>query len=481
MNAEIRRVAFVALTLIGVLVIGTTYWQAWAAGDLAARQDNAIKSVAQFKIKRGLIRRRRRHGAGGEPAEEGRRPDVLLPALSAPRARLERHRLLDAGAVASRAGAFAERLPHRLERQPAHGARLEARRARGQDDRRQQRRADDRPAAPAHRPERARRQLRGGRRTRAVHGPRARDGDVAGVRREQGREGLPEDPQAARRLPARGIAAQPGHRRPLRAGLDVQARDRGGRARQREGPALDDVQRPRLLHRIRQACLELRHGQPVRDGDLPSGPSVLDQLRLLRGRQAARRARDPRIRPPLRHVLGSRSRAARRRTAAKRALRAGTAVLPEAGLRGRPRQARLRAGAARDHAAPDGDDRVGDRERRRAHAAVPRRARPRTRREGGATPRAERGGDRDEAHHRPGADRDDGRRRLGRNRDGRPDLRGRGGRKDRHRRDRRRGPEHDLVRRVRPGARARRSPSPWRSRTSPARAARQQRRSRARS
>jgi penicillin-binding protein A len=55
MNSEIRRVAFVALTLIGVLVIGTTYWQAWAAGDLAARQDNAIKSVAQFKIKRGLI------------------------------------------------------------------------------------------------------------------------------------------------------------------------------------------------------------------------------------------------------------------------------------------------------------------------------------------------------------------------------------------------------------------------------------------
>jgi peptidoglycan glycosyltransferase len=55
LNAEIRRVAFVALTLVGALVIGTTYWQAWAAGDLAARQDNAIKSVAQFKIKRGRI------------------------------------------------------------------------------------------------------------------------------------------------------------------------------------------------------------------------------------------------------------------------------------------------------------------------------------------------------------------------------------------------------------------------------------------
>ena len=52
MNAEIR-VAFVGLVLIAALVVGTTYWQAWAAGDLAARQDNAIKSVAQFKIKRG--------------------------------------------------------------------------------------------------------------------------------------------------------------------------------------------------------------------------------------------------------------------------------------------------------------------------------------------------------------------------------------------------------------------------------------------
>ena len=55
MNAEIRRVAFVGLVLLAALVVGTTYWQAWASGDLAARQDNAIKTVAQFKIKRGLI------------------------------------------------------------------------------------------------------------------------------------------------------------------------------------------------------------------------------------------------------------------------------------------------------------------------------------------------------------------------------------------------------------------------------------------
>ena len=56
MNSEIRKVAFVGLVLIGALIVGTTYWQAWAAGDLSARQDNAIKSVAQFKIKRGLVR-----------------------------------------------------------------------------------------------------------------------------------------------------------------------------------------------------------------------------------------------------------------------------------------------------------------------------------------------------------------------------------------------------------------------------------------
>jgi peptidoglycan glycosyltransferase len=60
MNAEIRRIALVALVLLGALVVGTTYWQAWAVGDLAARQDNAIKRVAQFKIKRGLV-----YAAGG--------------------------------------------------------------------------------------------------------------------------------------------------------------------------------------------------------------------------------------------------------------------------------------------------------------------------------------------------------------------------------------------------------------------------------
>jgi penicillin-binding protein A len=54
-NDQIRRLALVGTTLIVVLVVATTYWQAWAAGDLADRQDNQIQRVAQFTIKRGEI------------------------------------------------------------------------------------------------------------------------------------------------------------------------------------------------------------------------------------------------------------------------------------------------------------------------------------------------------------------------------------------------------------------------------------------
>jgi peptidoglycan glycosyltransferase len=55
MNKQIGRVTIVALVLLAALVVGTTYWQAWAVGGLAARQDNAIQRVAQFHIRRGLI------------------------------------------------------------------------------------------------------------------------------------------------------------------------------------------------------------------------------------------------------------------------------------------------------------------------------------------------------------------------------------------------------------------------------------------
>ena len=57
-NRQITRLAVTGMGLIVALVVATTYWQAWAAGDLADRQDNQIERVAQFTIKRGDIRSR---------------------------------------------------------------------------------------------------------------------------------------------------------------------------------------------------------------------------------------------------------------------------------------------------------------------------------------------------------------------------------------------------------------------------------------
>ena len=55
MNHRIARLTYVALGLVTVLVVMTTYWQTWASGELAAKQDNAIRRVAEFAIDRGLI------------------------------------------------------------------------------------------------------------------------------------------------------------------------------------------------------------------------------------------------------------------------------------------------------------------------------------------------------------------------------------------------------------------------------------------
>jgi penicillin-binding protein A len=55
MNTQIRNLAVASLVLVIALIVGTTYWQAWAAPTLEDRRDNAIKVVAQFTIKRGAI------------------------------------------------------------------------------------------------------------------------------------------------------------------------------------------------------------------------------------------------------------------------------------------------------------------------------------------------------------------------------------------------------------------------------------------
>jgi peptidoglycan glycosyltransferase len=54
-NKQLRHVAVVALVLLAALIVSTTYWQTWAVGDLADRQDNAIQLVARLTVDRGKI------------------------------------------------------------------------------------------------------------------------------------------------------------------------------------------------------------------------------------------------------------------------------------------------------------------------------------------------------------------------------------------------------------------------------------------
>jgi len=54
-NRQLNRLALVAVLLLAVLVVATTYWQTWATGGLQDRQDNAIQRVEQFTVARGSI------------------------------------------------------------------------------------------------------------------------------------------------------------------------------------------------------------------------------------------------------------------------------------------------------------------------------------------------------------------------------------------------------------------------------------------
>jgi peptidoglycan glycosyltransferase len=72
-NKQIRYVCVAALVLIAALLVSTTYWQTWAVGDLANRQDNQIALVNRLTVDRGKIlgadgtvlatnRKHRKHG-----------------------------------------------------------------------------------------------------------------------------------------------------------------------------------------------------------------------------------------------------------------------------------------------------------------------------------------------------------------------------------------------------------------------------------
>ncbi|HJQ50776.1 MAG TPA: penicillin-binding protein 2 [Gaiellaceae bacterium] len=72
MNRQLLHVSVAALVLLAALIVSTTYWQTWAVGDLADRQDNSIQLISRLTVDRGKIlaggrvlatnRRHRKHG-----------------------------------------------------------------------------------------------------------------------------------------------------------------------------------------------------------------------------------------------------------------------------------------------------------------------------------------------------------------------------------------------------------------------------------
>jgi peptidoglycan glycosyltransferase len=59
-NKQLLHVSVAALLLLATLLVSTTYWQTWAVGDLADKQDNSIQLVTRLTVDRGKIL-----GAGG--------------------------------------------------------------------------------------------------------------------------------------------------------------------------------------------------------------------------------------------------------------------------------------------------------------------------------------------------------------------------------------------------------------------------------
>ncbi|HEY2208931.1 MAG TPA: hypothetical protein VGH26_06530, partial [Gaiellaceae bacterium] len=68
MNTQLRHISVVALVLLAVLIVSTTYWQTWARADLANRKGNTTALVARLTVDRGKIL-----GAGGGVLATNRR------------------------------------------------------------------------------------------------------------------------------------------------------------------------------------------------------------------------------------------------------------------------------------------------------------------------------------------------------------------------------------------------------------------------
>ena len=233
MNKQIVRLTYVALGLVGILVVMTTYWTTWASAGLADRQDNAIKRVAEFSVDRGLILsgQPRKRLARNRPREAGSR---TLYFRKYPTGELAAHLVgySTVAPLAHRSRALAERLPDLGAREPLEPRRQRARRAARKADpgqrrrhaRSTSRRSGSRCSSSATS---AARSLALDPRTGKVLVLRVR----AELRPEPRRGAVRPDLADRRALREPVTAPEPRDRRPLRAGLDVQGRDRGGSSR----------------------------------------------------------------------------------------------------------------------------------------------------------------------------------------------------------------------------------------------------------
>ena len=174
--------------------------------------------------------------------------------------------------------------------EPRLARRASARRGPRKADRRRHGRHDARRPRAAGRARAAGPHVRGRGRARSAQREAPRDGVVPELQPEPRRDAVLEDREDHRQLSPRRAARQPRVAGPLPAGLDVQGRHGLG------GPRVEPlrprlrVRRSRLLHRVRQAGQQLRHGTPLRPSRPRDRAQVLGQLGVLqhRARRSAR-------------------------------------------------------------------------------------------------------------------------------------------------------------------------------------------------
>ena len=85
MNARVRILALSSLAMLVALIVASTYWQAWAAPDLANKNDNAIQQISEFTIDRGRILAADGTVLARNHVVHTQQPHLLLPPLPARR------------------------------------------------------------------------------------------------------------------------------------------------------------------------------------------------------------------------------------------------------------------------------------------------------------------------------------------------------------------------------------------------------------